>query len=332
MRGKRVPEQTVQHIYKLRDTGQSLREIAANTGISFATVQSLLKQRISGTKTQLQLDRGRPRTFGTEEGKYLRLELKLHRFESNRQVAAAFKISESTVRRRLKEYGMVSALAKRNYLRVADRMLRRVWCAQHRKSSFRNWIFSDESRFELSDCSGPQRAWCHRAAGHKMDPACILPCGSKCRQGVMVWGAIDREGGGVMCFVEGHINAERYIEVLTTTLLPYLDAMPVVRASHAVFQQDNAPPHRANQTVAFLHECGLTVPRWPAYSPDLNPIENVWAIMKRAVRKQGPRTLPELRDAVRNAWVRVVTPQLCRRLYDSMPARVRGVIQKRGYL
>jgi hypothetical protein len=70
---------------------------------------------------------------------------------------------------------------------------------------------------------------------------------------------------------------------------------------------------------------------WAARSPDLNPIENVWAAMSRAVYADGKQTNTEheLKTAVMAAWENI-SPDLIAKLVASMPNRCIEVIQKQG--
>ena len=146
----------------------------------------------------------------------------------------------------------------------------------------------------------------------------------------MVWGAISSSGLGTLTIVRGNINAIRYIQVLQDNLLPLLDEFPLAVRNNLVFQQDNAPPHRAIITRNFLHDEGIAVTFWPPLSPDLNPIENVWGILKRFVRQKRPETLTELEEVVMNAWNTIVTRKLCRNLFGSMRSRLLNVLAHRG--
>ena len=69
-----------------------------------------------------------------------------------------------------------------------------------------------------------------------------------------------------------------------------------------VFQQDNASSHTARLTRAFFCEMGLTVLPWPANSPDLNPIENIWSVLKQYVEKRSVKTKNELIKVIEEEW------------------------------
>ena len=105
---------------------------------------------------------------------------------------------------------------------------------------------------------------------------------------VMVWAAISFDHKSPLVVIEGNMTALRYIaQILRPTLLPLL-------AQHRdviTFQQDNARPHTARITMAFLGEHGVNVLPWPAYSPDMSPIEHLWDQLGRRIRNLNPRPL-----------------------------------------
>ena len=68
---------------------------------------------------------------------------------------------------------------------------------------------------------------------------------------------------------------------------------------------------------------------WPEKSPDLNPIENVWGIVKRKMRNTRPNNADSLKAAIEVTWASI-TPQQGRRLIDSMPLCIDAVIHAKG--
>ena len=104
----------------------------------------------------------------------------------------------------------------------------------------------------------------------------------------MVWGTISTLGPACFALLDANVNAHSYIFTLATHLLPYLDEIPLHRAASVVFQQDNAPAHRAHITTDFLNHNAVTTTAWPPLSPDINPIELLWAAMKRHVAQRRP--------------------------------------------
>lgn len=113
------------------------------------------------------------------------------------------------------------------------------------------------------------------------------------------------------------------------THLPYLDEIPLDRAVNTVFQQDYAPAHRAHITADFLDHNAVTT-SWPPLSPDINPIELVWAAMKRHIAQHRPSSLPALRLAIRIAWRRIVTADFCAKLYAGLHKRINQIILVNG--
>ena len=66
-------------------------------------------------------------------------------------------------------------------------------------------------------------------------------------------------------------------------------------------------------------------------SPDLNPIENVWRDIKNIVQGRLPENLDELERFVEEAFKEIITPEYCKKLYDSIPKRLKLLIKKKGF-
>lgn len=145
---------------------------------------------------------------------------------------------------------------------------------------------------------------------------------------VTVWGGISKLGLTPLVSVNGNISAIKYCEILgeglllsniLTNDLPY------------VLQQDNARPHTAAYTRDWFIQNHLTVLEWPAASPDLNPIENVWQIIKDRVEKIQPENITDWKVTIMETGINLDQNYICS-LIDSMQRRIAQCIERHGGL
>lgn len=277
---------------------------------------------------------GRPKLFTERESRQVRRVALAHRDLTCRQVAAEHATSGThaskwTVMRTLRQLGLRRRVAVRRP-RLTLRMMRSrlQWARDRSKWSLYRWkqvIFCDEKIFRFD--SNKLRCYVTRFDHEKYSRSCIR---TTVRNGIEihVWGIISWNGPGPIKVVNGTLNAIRYqAEILND--IDLICARLANVGQPFVFMHDMAPAHRAATTKRFLDAKNVRVLPWCGNSPDLNPIENLWAIVQRRVNKAQVRNRDDLLNAVRRSFAEVST-EYVHALYRSLPRRVLAVIRARG--
>ncbi len=161
-----------------------------------------------------------------------------------------------------------------------------------------------KSSFQMSfvfrlETQGP-RVW--RKGGEAHNPSCLKSI-VKFPESVMIWGAMSSADVGPLCFLKTNVTAPVYQYILEHFMLPSADQL--FKDADFIFQQDLAPAHTAKSTKSWLNDHGVGVLDWPANSPDLNPIENLWGIVKRKMRNKRPKNADELKATVKETWASI---------------------------
>uniref|UniRef100_A0AAR2K5U3 Tc1-like transposase DDE domain-containing protein n=1 Tax=Pygocentrus nattereri TaxID=42514 RepID=A0AAR2K5U3_PYGNA len=191
------------------------------------------------------------------------------------------------------------------------------------KAIYQQHLCSDESTFLIVFGNHGRRVL--RAKEEKDCPDCFQRKVQK-PASLMVWGCVSAHGMSNMHICEGTINAKRYIQVLEQHMLP--SKQRLFQGRPCLFQQDNAKPHSARVTTAWLHSKRVRVLDWPACSPDLSPIENVWCVMKHKIRQLRPRTVEQLKLYIKQEWERI-PPTKLQQLVSLVPKRLLSVVKRK---
>ena len=154
------------------------------------------------------------------------------------------------------------------------------------------------------------------------------------------------EKGKGMTNAKGNVDGNSYIDHVLPRLVEFYDKVrthlqkreggfSVTDPSRPEYQpllQDNAPSHTAHWAVTALHESGIQeVPFFPPYSPDVNPIEGVWNLLKRRIYQRQPRPTKyeELIEVFRGEWD-ALEPDDYIKFILSIPERVQAVLTANG--
>jgi hypothetical protein len=133
---------------------------------------------------------------------------------------------------------------------------------------------------------------------------------------------------GPLQIVKGTINSHAYIAIMRGCLAPAKQA--VFGGGEFVFQQDNAPCHVSATARRWFAQNDIELMAWPPQSPDLNQVENLWAVLRRCVKARMPiQNIEALQTAVEECWAEIPEKTL-RGLIQSMPELIQEVIKSKG--
>ena len=186
-------------------------------------------------------------------------------------------------------------------------------------------IFSDESTIAVLD---DRVQTVRRRSGEEFLPECLKKT-VKFPSKIMVWGAISVHGTSRLHIVQGTMNQMKYVEMLEGRLLRQVTEW--FPDKNFIFQQDDAPCHTGKMSMKWFKTKKIRVLKWPGNSPDMNPIENVWEVLKNEIHSQPITTKNELIEQLIKVWFhsKQIT-NLCKKLIESMPNRIKALKDAKG--
>jgi len=195
--------------------------------------------------------------------------------------------------------------------------MRIAWAQVHLQDNWTRTVFTDETAFDLF--RNKVKRW-HKS-GYR--PIRRLP---KSRQKVMAWGGISERGKtSLFCFTN-IMDGPFYVSILENQLLP---AAKEMFGRDWRLQQDNDPKHTSRVAKAFITDNRVNVIEWPSNSPDLNPIENMWHLVKNNVEKRMPKDTNELTQFMIEEW-EAIPQAVVNNLIGSMKHRCELVLAQNG--
>lgn len=193
------------------------------------------------------------------------------------------------------------------------------------QSMLENVIWTDEVRVASHPNHRRVSLWTNNS-----DPVYQVKCHSG-GNSVMFWGCFSKYGTGPLVSLVGAMDGPTYIEVLRENLIPEFQLAKRTIPGNWRLMQDNAPCHRSKLVTSFLSRYGIEFLEWPPYSPDLNPIENIWSWMKSELETNFPvcESAEEIEARFFEIW-RTITPEMCANYCDRYEKRLLAVIESKG--
>ena len=280
MSGKRLSLEQRAEIATLHSrNGVSIGNLAAQFSLSKSSVHNIVtkKQRYGTVVDRPHTGRKRMSTQRDDRNLIRMAMADRHQTAASLRRNWTVKASLTTVKTRLHAAGLRGCVATRKpMLKACHKSARRIWCLEKRNWSVAQWEnfrFTDESSFALIPNS--HHLYVRRRQNERFRQDCLAPSTRWRSPTLMVWGAIGANGVGPLHRCDGNVNQHAYMDILAQHLQYFHGAIIV---------QDNAPCHKALSVRNFLHDYSIQHLHLPSISPDLNPIENMWAHLKRNIR------------------------------------------------
>ena len=140
---------------------------------------------------------------------------------------------------------------------------------------------------------------------------------------------------GYICLIDESLDSKLYIQILKEDLQMSIEEWQLAQGEF-IFQYNNDSKHTTKITKAYLDSINLTeaegiILYWPAQSPDLNPIEHIWAYLKRQLSKYRtkPKSCQELWERISVEWYKIPA-EFYQTLIKNMLYRLRAVARAKG--
>jgi transposase len=340
-KGKDLTVETKERICDLIKDGLQFSEVAKLLNLHPETVRQVHKRFCDRKTVENNKRSGRPIVFTKRCMTALSRIVKQNRLATISEICAEFfastsvRVCEKTIKRKLHILGYSKRVpAKKVVIREVNRKKRLQYCRGKLTWTVNNkWkrvIFSDEMTIVIKP-NGRVKLWRKVEEKWSVLHLCFLHVGPQATLKLMVWGCIGYDKVGPLVFVDGTMNSAKYIGVLGNHFLPFVAEH--YRGQRWYLQEDNASIHRSAQTEEWKRQHRIPAFFWPPQSPDLNPVENVWNVLKNNVRKhiRDIKCVADLRDTLTTCWNSLTVTYL-HSLYESLPRRCQQVLRRKGHM
>ena len=321
---RRVDPLCVTHML---EKGMSARKIATVLGVHHSSVNkalSLAKNGPSGAPIGRRSKLTNP--VRTKIKSIMKDEKKrtLNHMKCKLADGLGIEVSVSTVRRWVKKEGYhATTSVVKKAMTHSQKDARLKWAKEYRTNRQRNMIFTDESIFDSTGYA--QSTWIQRGEDRPVQNRPNPP------KSVQIWAGISWAGKTKLHVFDHGVktNADIYCRLLDNVIR---DDLLFSQHRDAVLYQDNSPVHTAAVVKNHLSEMGLPVAQAPPNSPDLNPIEHIWAIMEQRMPAERPGSYDELVREVEVAYQSISLSEIRHCISHLTKVKEKLIKQKGGHL
>jgi len=331
--GKHLSNKLKVDIEKLNKSGIKAKDISISKRIPLRTVYRIINNPIKYKNNNKLNNRGRPRKLEAREKNSIIREIKKNTQISLKGIVRFTEtnfnksICRETARNLLKEFGYKSYIARKVPFLSRENMKKRVdFSKEFFSKSIEYWksvIWSDECTFKLYPFQ-QKRYW--KKSSKEYSIPITNPTKKYGGGSVMVWACFSYSGVGNLVFIDQKVNSLTYQQILVENLK---ESAKMMLLQDFIFQQDNAPAHSSKLIKKIFEENKIKLLPWPAQSPDLNPIENLWAILGSKLSGKKIYSTENLKSEIMNVWSNIDI-NILKNLAKSMPNRLRMVISNNG--
>jgi transposase len=237
--------------------------------------------------------------------------------------------SSRTVRRRLDAAGLFGRVARIEYPFTQVNITQRLeFAREHQDWTDDQWarvLFGDETYI----CLGANgQIWVQRPEDAAYQSEYMAQGQSNFAPKIGIWACFARQGVGALRIFDDNMDTRLYTDTMQRFMKPC--ALRLWPSGAWFYLQDNASYHKSHRSLEWFHINGVSLVELPPHSPDLNPIENLWADLKRRVESRHPHTIQELKEIITSEWTNT-NPSTCSNLVDSMNDRMLSVIAAEGF-